>query len=423
MHVDKDGITNIGVGLISVGWMGRVHSRAYRQVRSVYPELGVRVRLVHAADPASERAAEAVSIHGYERASADYREVLGDPDVDVVSICAPNFLHAEIGIAAAQAGKHFWIEKPVGRCEDETRSVAQAAAQAGVVSTVGFNYRHAPAVEYLAELVRNGTLGRITNVRGQMFADYSADPHGARSWRFIRGLAGSGVLGDLMGHLVDLVHYTLGPISEVNAITSTVYHERPELPMGLGTHFAVVKNGKMRNVENEDYAAMLVRLDSDAVAAGAVGTLEASRVAVGPRASYGVEVYGTNGSASWNFERLNELRLAVGLGSSAHGYTTVMAHPGMGDFARFQPGAGTAMGYDDLKVIEAKKFIQAVLEHVSQAGSRASAPQSMRSGRHANLADALAAAQVITAAELSAADRTWRAVDRLSGTTAALQGP
>lgn len=406
MHTNEDGSITIGVGLISVGWMGQLHSRAYSNLRYVYPELKIRPRLVHAADPAPDRAQEAVEVLGYERASADYQDVLNDPEVDVVSICAPNFLHAEIGIAAAKAGKHFWIEKPVGRGEAETRAVADAAADAGVVSSIGFNYRHAPAIEYLRELVADGKLGRITNVRGQMFADYSADPRGALSWRFVRGLAGTGVLGDLMGHLVDLVQYTMGPIAEVSAVTSTVYTERPELPMGTGTHFAVIEDGVMKPVENEDYAGMLVRLAESASAAGAVGTLEASRVAVGPRASYGIEVYGTEGSARWDFEQLNELHISGGLGAEYPGYTRVMAHSGMGDFGRFQPGAGTSMGYDDLKVIEAKKFLQAVLG---------------REQLNSNIQDALSAAQVITAAERSAEGRSWEVSAPISGTTASLR--
>lgn len=406
MQTHEDGTVEIGVGLISVGWMGQLHSRAYSNLRYAYPDLKIRPRLVHAADPAPARAREALEILGYERASADYAAVLADPEVDVVSICAPNFLHAEIGIAAAKAGKHFWIEKPVGRGEEETRAVAEAAAEVGVVSSIGFNYRHAPAIEYLRELVAAGTLGRITNVRGQMFADYSADPRGALSWRFVRGLAGTGVLGDLMGHLVDLVQYTLGPIAEVNAVTSTVYTERPELPMGTGTHFAVIEGGDMKPVENEDYAGMLVRLSEDATAAGAVGTLEASRVAVGPRASYGIEVYGTEGSAHWDFERLNELHVSGGLGAEYPGYTRVMAHAGMGDFGRFQPGAGTSMGYDDLKVIEAQKFLQAVLG---------------REQRNSNIQDALSAAQVVMAAERSAEGCSWERSEAVSGTTAALR--
>lgn len=405
MQTNESGTTTIGVGLISVGWMGQLHSRAYSNLRYVYPDLNVKLRLVHAADPAPSRAEEALEVLGYKKASADYNDVLNDPEVDVVSICAPNFLHAEMGIAAAKAGKPFWIEKPVGRGEDETRAVAEAAAVAEVKSSVGFNYRHAPVIEYLREIIAEGRLGRITNVRGHMFADYSSSPNGALSWRFVKTLAGNGVLGDLMGHLVDLVQYSLGPIAEVSAVTSTVYTERPELPMGTGTHFAVIENGEMKPVENEDYAAMLVRLSGDAVAAEAVGTLEASRVSVGPRSSYGIEIYGTDGSAYWDFERMNELHISGGLGTENQGYTRVMAHSGMGDFGRFQPGSGTPMGYDDLKVVEAKKFVQSVLG---------------RESLNSNIQDALSAAQVVTAAERSAETRRWEQSAPVAGTTAAI---
>jgi predicted dehydrogenase len=304
--------TVVGVGLISVGWMGKVHSRAYQAIPVVYPELGITPRLVIAADTEPSRADYARDVLGYEEGTLDYHDVLAHPDVDVVSICAPNFLHAEIGIAAAKAGKAFWIEKPVGRGVEETRSVEAAADAAGVASSIGFNYRHAPAIEQIKTLIADGSLGRITNVRGTFFADYSSEPNGALSWRFNRALAGSGVLGDLMGHLVDLIHYLGGPIGSISALTSTIHTQRPIQQMGTGTHFDVIEGGELGDVENEDYAAMLFRFADSAVAAGAVGTLEASRVAVGPRASYNIEIYGTEGSVMWDFERMNEFQVAIG---------------------------------------------------------------------------------------------------------------
>lgn len=396
----------VGVGLISVGWMGKVHSRAYQALPVVYPEVGIKPRLVIAADTAQDRVDYAVDVLGYEQGTLDYHEVLAHPDVDVVSICAPNFLHAEIGIAAAKAGKAFWIEKPVGRGAADTESVEAAAVEAGVISTIGFNYRHAPAVEHIKELIASGKLGRITNVRGSFFADYSSEPNGALSWRFVRKLAGSGVLGDLMGHLVDLVHYMVGPISEVSGLTNTVYSERPKLEMGKATHFAVIEGGEMAPVENEDYAAMLVRFADTAVGAGAVGTLEASRVSVGPRASYNFEIYGTEGSVKWDFERMNELHVAIGRSGQHLGYQRVMVAPGFGDFGSFQPGAGTGMGYDDLKIIEAKKFLQAFL------GEEA---------KNSNIHDAVAAARVNDAVEESVKTGQWVAIKPSANTTAAIR--
>jgi predicted dehydrogenase len=385
--------------------MGKVHSRAYLALPIVYPELGIKPRLVIAADNVQERADYARDVLGYEKVTLNYHDVLNDPEVDVVSICAPNFLHAEIGIAAAKAGKAFWIEKPVGRDAAETESVEKAADEAGVVTSIGFNYRNAPAVEHAKKLIADGALGRITNIRGTFFADYSAEPNGALSWRFIRKFAGSGVLGDLMGHLADLVQYLVGPISEVSGITKTVITERPVLQMGSGTHFDVIEGGEKKPVENEDYGGALIRFADSAIAAGAVGTIEASRVAVGPRASYNFEIYGTEGSVKWDFERMNELEVAIGRKGEHVGYQRIMASPSFGDFGSFQPGAGTSMGYDDLKIVEARKFLAAYF------GGPA---------KNSNIHDAVAAARVVSAIEESAESKKWVSVEPVSRTTSAI---
>jgi predicted dehydrogenase len=253
-------------------------------------------------------------------------------------------------------------------------------------------------------LIANGDLGQITNFRGSFFADYSADANGALSWRFKREFAGSGVLGDLMGHLVDLIHYLVGPVSEVVGMTSTVIKDRPILPMGSATHFAVIEGGERGPVENEDYAGMMVRIGHNGVGAGAIGTLEASRISVGPRAAYNFEIYGTKGSVKWDFERMNEIELALGRSGTNVGYQRIMAGPAMGEFAKFQPGPGCSMGYDDLKVVEAKKFVDAILGNANE---------------NSNIHDALAAALVCDAAESSAASKSWISVPRIAGTTAA----
>jgi len=384
----------IGVGLISVGWMGRLHSRAYRAVREHFPELDVEPVLVIAADPVESSAAEAVTRLGYGASTSDYREVLAHPDVDVVSICAPNFLHREFAEAAAAAGKPFWIEKPMGRNLAESRAIARAADDAGVVTAVGFNYRHAPALEYARDLIRAGDIGRVTNLRVSLFADYSSDPDGALTWRFERERAGSGVLGDLLAHGVDLAHYLVGRISDVSAMTQTFIPTRP-LPSGTGvSHFSKGDAAGARGaVQNEDYAAVLARFDN-----GAVGTFESSRVAVGPHAEYVVEIYGTLGSLRWDFQRLNELQVATV--AAGNGYRTLLAAPGFGEFARFQPGAGTGMGFDDLKTIEAYQFLRSVVENVQLAPSAA---------------DGHAAAAVLQAAEDSAASGAWQQVAPVRG--------
>jgi predicted dehydrogenase len=401
---DSDPTTtrDIGVGLISVGWMGKVHTRAYSAIPSVYPELMLRPQLVHAVDTAPDRATYAQEVLGYATASTDYRDVLANPDVDVVSICAPTGLHREIGVATAEAGKAFWIEKPVGRNAQEAADVAAAASRAGVLTSIGYNYRHVPAVERVRELIANGDLGRITNVRAVFFSGYASEPKGALSWRFVREHAGTGALGDLLSHVVDLMQYVLGPVSDVSALTTTVHHERPILPMGSGTHFDVIEDGEMGVVENDDYVAALVRFAPTSRSPGAVGTLEASRVIVGPQCGLGFEIYGTEGSACWNFEQMNELRVCVGRGGPQYGYTTVLGNAAFGDYAHFQPGPGNSMGYDDLKVIEAKKFLVAVM-----GGER----------RNSTVDDAHHVAGVIEAAAASAESGSWEQVPTVPGAT------
>lgn len=385
---------HLNIGLISVGWMGRLHSRAYLATAHHFPELPVRAVLRTAADPDEGGRRHAVDALGYERAVADYRDLLADPEVDAVSICSPNFLHREIAVAAARAGKPFWIEKPMGRSAAESREIAEAAASADVVTSVGFNYRHVPAIAEARRLVRSGALGTITNVRASFLADYSADPGGALTWRFLQERAGSGVVGDLLSHGIDLAQFLVGRIASVTAADGTFIAERPLPSAAAAGHFSRGDaGGPVGAVENEDYAAVIGRFDS-----GAIGVFESSRIAVGPHAEYVVEVYGTKGSLRWDFQRLNELRLA----DDRAGYRTIMAYPGYGEFARFQPGPGTSMGFDDLKTIEASLFLRSIAE------GRQLAPSA---------ADGWAAAEVADAALASARHGAWVPVPAVTGST------
>lgn len=387
----------LGVGVISLGWMGRLHTRGYKALIEHYPDLDVDIRLVCACDVVEANRDLAVNDLGFARAVADYHELLADPEVDVVSICSPNYLHHEIALAAAAAGKPFWIEKPMGISADQSRDIARAAARAGVVTSVGFNYRHAPAVEKARELIRSGRLGRITNVRSWLIADYASSPTGPLTWRYDRERAGAGVILDLMSHGSDLVQYMVGRITDVSALTDTFIPERP-IPTKVGVgHSGWEVSDTLGPVGNEDYVAMMVRFEG-----GAVGTLESSRVSVGPRCEYVVEVYGTEGSLRWNFEEMNFLQVCLGLDNEFQGYTRVMAQPNFPSFSRFQPGAGNSMGFDDLKTIEAAQFVQSVLTGTQVAPSAA---------------DGWAAAEVDEATAASAADGQWHAVTGVEGST------
>lgn len=387
----------LGIGVAGLGWMGRLHARSYRQLAERFPEIDAQIKLVVASDPLEANRDVAVRELGFDKAVNDFDELLADPDVDVVSICTPNYLHRDMALAAIKAGKPFWIEKPMGVSAAQSREIAEAAEEAGLVSAVGFNYRHTPAILKMRELVRSGRLGRITNVRAWLIADYASDPDGPLTWRYDRERAGAGVVGDLMSHGADLVQFVCGRIAQVSALTDTFIASRP-IPSKVGVgHGGWEISNEVGPVGNEDYVAMLVRLDS-----GAVGTLESSRVSVGPRAEYILEVYGTEGSARWNFEHLNDLEVCVGRTGEFQGYTRVMAGPDFPQFGRYQPGAGTSMGFDDMKATEAALFIRSVL------ADRQLAPSA---------SDGWAAAEVDDATVRSAASGTWEDVAPVTGHT------
>jgi predicted dehydrogenase len=363
----------IGIGTVSLGWMGQLHTRAYRRLLDHYPGCELEPRLVMAADTVEDRARDAAERLGYEGWTTDWREVVEHPEVEAVSIAAPNSLHKEVAIAAAQAGKHIWLEKPCGRFPAETYDIGRAVEEAGVTSMIGLMYRHAPAVEYARKLIASGALGEITHYRGYFLADYAADPNGALTWRYKLDGAGSGVLGDLMPQTVDMAQNLLGPITGVSAQRETFIRERPEVPEGMGTGHFVVEGGEMGAVENEDYVGSLVRFEN-----GARGTLENSRTCVGPHVRNSFEVNGTRGALSWDFQRLNELELYRFDETGDRGYKTVYATPGMGDFGRFQPGVGISMGYDDLKVSEAERFLSSIADGRQRPASMREIVSAMR---------------------------------------------
>jgi predicted dehydrogenase len=174
----------LGYGLISVGWMGRLHARSLSKLSDLYPELGADIRFIIAADPVESARALALDSLGFEKITADYMEVIKNPDVDIISICSPNYLHHEIAMAAIAAGKDFWIEKPMGRNEIESREIAERSAAAKLATAVGFNYRHAPALAHARQMIKDGKLGEIRNVHISFVADYVSDPAGAFTWRF-----------------------------------------------------------------------------------------------------------------------------------------------------------------------------------------------------------------------------------------------
>ncbi|MFD0432360.1 Gfo/Idh/MocA family protein [Streptomyces chartreusis] len=378
-------VDTLGVAVVGFGWMGRVHTQAYARVPHHYPQLSLRPRLLTVAEEVPGRAEEAAAQFGFASTTRDWRDVAADPSVRAVSITAPNFLHREIGVAMAQAGKHIWIEKPVGLTAEDARAVADAAAGAGVHSAVGFNYRNAPAVETARELIASGEIGTVTHVRVRLFSDYAAHPQGALTWRYERERGGSGVLGDLASHGADLARFLLGDIASLTADTAIFVPERARPTGATAGH--TLATGELGPVENEDYVNCLLRF-----ASGARGVLEACRVSVGEQNNYGFEVHGTKGAVFWDFRRMGELGISRGTSYQDQPVSTLHVGPAQGEYGAFQPGAATSMGYDDLKVIEAYRFLRSIAEGTPHG---------------ATLADAVHSAAVLDAMSRSAESGSW----------------
>jgi predicted dehydrogenase len=380
-------VTSLGVAVVGFGWMGRVHTQAYARVPHHFPQLPLRPQLVTVAEEVPGRAEQAAEQFGFASTTRDWREAVDDPRVQAVSITAPNFLHREIGVAVASAGKHLWIEKPVGLTADDARAVADAAAEAGVRSAVGFTYRHAPAVALARELIAAGDIGRVTHARFRFLSDYAAAPDGALTWRYQRARGGSGVLGDLGSHAIDLVRHVIGEIEAVAADAAVFVRERP-VPAGPTAGHARGTGGPMGPVENEDYVSALLRSDT-----GARVVIEASRVAVGEQNNYGFEIHGTTGALFWDFRRMGELGLSRRGAVQDQPVSTLFVGPGAGEYAAFQPGAANGMSFDDLKVVEAVQFLRSVADDVLGSG--------------ATLADAVRGAEVLDAMAASVAGAGW----------------
>jgi len=390
--------SRIGYGVIGAGWMGDVHARAISRLTHHFPDLGPAPELRAVAEPLDPARRSFVSKHGPVTEYETWADLLADPAIDLVSITTPNATHREIALAAAQAGKNIWIEKPVGLSSDDVRDIATAVDAAGVQCHVGFNYRHIPAVTTCQRIVAEGGIGRVTHARLWLLTDYAAHPGGPLSWRFTLERGGHGVLGDLLSHAFDLSHFLLhdsaGDIDDIVAMTATFISDRPLTPPG-GSHYAIIEDAtQFGPVENEDFVAAMARTMQ-----GVPLLLESSRADVGEENNYGFEIHGTHGLVSWDYRRSDEYRWSSGHSFQHQEVRTHFAGPGDGAYARFYPGAGNAMSYDDTKVCEAADVVR-----------------SLREGTHhgAGLADALYAARALDAVVHSAATRSWVSLDRES---------
>jgi predicted dehydrogenase len=362
----------LGVAVVGYSFMGRAHSHAWRSVGAFYDVPPVRQQVLVGRDEQSVK--EVAPRYGWAEAATDWRTVVERDDVDIVDICTPGNSHAEIAIAALEAGKHVLVEKPLANSVDEGEAMvaaASAAAERGVCSMVGFNYRRVPALALARDLIATGRIGAVRQVRAAYLQDWLADEAAPMTWRLRRESAGSGALGDLGSHVVDQVRFLLGePVTSASGHLRTFVAERT----GDGGPEPVT-------VDDAAWATLTT-------ASGAVASLEVSRMATGRKNGLTIEVYGSRGALFFDLERLNELHVLDGPGNGTSGARRVVVteadHPYVG--AWWPPGH--VLGWDHTFVVQASEFLGAI-------GSGAAGSPSF--------ADGLAVQRVLAAIEDSAA--------------------
>jgi predicted dehydrogenase len=389
------------VGMVGYAFMGAAHSQAWRTVNRAFDlPLSAQMSVVVGRSEASVAAAAAKL--GWDSHTTDWRSLIARDDIDLIDICTPGDTHAEIALAALAAGKHVLCEKPLANTVAEAREMATAAAQAqtkGVRAMCGFNYRRVPAVALMRKFIESGRLGTIRHVRAVYLQDWIVDPEFPLVWRLQKEVAGSGALGDIGAHIVDLTQYVTGQqIQSVSALTETFVKQRP-LP-GESSGLAASANGQgTGEVTVDDAALFLARLDG-----GAIATYEASRFATGRKNGLRVEINGSLGSLSFDFERMNEIEFYdATLPTAEQGFSRILVtepdHPYM---SAWWP-AGHPIGYEHSFTHEMRDLIEAIALGQDPTPS---------------FTDALQVQLVLDAVERSAASRGWIEVDSaLVGTT------
>jgi predicted dehydrogenase len=370
----------VNVALIGYAFMGRAHSNAYRQVTPFFsPRVTPRLKVLCGRTPKNVQAAARQL--GWEEAATDWEAVVRRPDIDVVDISTPGDLHMPIAIAAARAGKVVLCEKPLANSVRDAEKMLAAVEKAGVLHMLCHNYRRVPAVMLAKQFIQQGRLGEIRHFRGTYLQDWITDPKLPLLWRFDRKQAGSGALGDIAAHVVDLARFLVGEIAEVSGDLRTFIRERP-LPGNPR------KKGR---VTVDDAAAAVVRF-----AGGAMGTIEATRLAPGRKNQNRFEINGSKGSLAFDLERMNELELYLESDQKgSRGFRTILVTESGHPYIKSWWPPGHIIGYEHTFTHTVFDLLEAIAD-----GSQ---PQP-------NFVDGVRNQRVLEAIERSAKTRRWRKV-------------
>lgn len=366
-------MTEIGIGIVGGGYMGKAHAVAMSAVGAVFDtKLRPRLEMVCAS---SETSAERYrAAYGFARATDDWQVLVNDPKVEAIVIASPQETHREIAETAFALGKPVLCEKPLGASLEDSTAMVAVAEASGVANMVGFNYIRTPASQFAVNLIAQGEIGDVTWFRGEHTEDFYADPSSPASWR-TTGMA-NGTMGDLAPHMINAALALIGPIDRVMGVVETVHKTRP--------------GGE---VTNDDQAQMMCRFEN-----GAMGHLFFSRVATGRKMGYAYEITGTKGAIRFDQEDQNAIWLYRMDGPEAErGFRKILTGPEHPNYAQFCQGPGHGTGYQDQIIIEARDFLEAI------ATSKPIWP-TFRDGHEVN--------RIVAAVLASSEDEAWKTINR-----------
>ncbi|BFU59878.1 Gfo/Idh/MocA family protein [Rodentibacter abscessus] len=374
----------VRIGLIGTGYIGRCHAIAYAQAPTVF-DLEAKLEREYLAEITPALAAQKAKEFGFNRSTGNWFDVVQDPNVDVIDICTPNFLHKEIALAAMAHGKHIYCEKPLALTSADAKQMYEAAEKAGVKTLVGFNYIKNPTTQLAREIIANGEIGEIVHFYGTHNEDYLANPNTPLDWHCLTAKAGLGALGDLGAHIVQMSQYLLGSdIKEVIGDKQTVIPQRPN-SKNLTEYLPV---------ENEDQATAMLRF-----ANGCMGTIETSRIACGRKMGLSYVITGTKGTISYTQERMAELKLYLHEAPPARqGFKTILTGPLHPDYKNFCISAGHGIGFNDQKTVEIRDLILGIARNKTM---------------YPDFYEGFKVSRVLDAIALSCRQKRWVMVDEL----------
>ncbi|MFP3854148.1 MAG: Gfo/Idh/MocA family protein [Anaerolineales bacterium] len=381
----------LNVGLIGHRFMGRAHTHGYTDVTLFFEPKAIPIK--HTLCALGDDLPQVADRWGFSNWSNDWEEVVANPDIDMIDICAPSTLHKEISIAAAEAGKHVFCEKPLALNLPDAREMLEAVQEAGVTHSVGFNYRKVPAIAFAKKLIDEGKIGRIFHFRGMYSQDWLVDPEFPLAWRLREEAAGGGSSWDLGAHVVDTARYLIGELEEVAGFQTTFIKERP---------IAVVEDGlyaeageEMGEVTVDDATSFLARFEN-----GAMGVFEMTRYGTGHRNQNRIEVYGSKGGLIWNgFEEMNDLYYYDRSDPAGEqGFKLLQVGEGIHPYAGNYFPAGHIIGFGETFIHEVLDFVNAIAD-----GEQADP----------SFADGLRAQEILVAVDRSADEKRWVSISEL----------